>query len=209
MRIAVLANKELKEEFVFKKIPPNVDLIFADSHEALLHTKKADAYFDLEFEMDDKRIRELSTLLPSLVFINSVIDTLGDINQPFIRINGWPTLLKRNICEIAAGPGQKETAVRFFDELNWDYQLVGDTPGMVSPRIIAMIINEAYYTYEEKVSSKNEIDIAMKLGTNYPYGPFEWSEMIGLKNIYNLLSRLKNTDSSYTISKSMEIEVNY
>jgi 3-hydroxybutyryl-CoA dehydrogenase len=208
MRLAVLANKKLKEEFVFKKIPLNVDLIFVDSPEALLSIKKADAYFDLEFEMKEKRIRDLSTLLPSLVFVNSVIETLGDINQPFIRINAWPTLLKRDICEIAAGPGQKEIAIPLFDDLNWSYQFVQDTPGMVSPRIIAMIINEAYYTYEEKVSSKNEIDIAMKLGTNYPYGPFEWAEMIGLKNIYNLLSRLKKTESSYTISKSLETEIN-
>ncbi len=45
---------------------------------------------------------------------------------------------------------------------------------------MAMIINEAWHALAEEVSTKNEIDTAMKLGTNYPYGPFEWAEKIGL-----------------------------
>jgi 3-hydroxybutyryl-CoA dehydrogenase len=60
-----------------------------------------------------------------------------------------------------------------------------------------MIINEAYFTLDEKVSSKNEIDTAMKLGTNYPYGPFEWSEKIGLKKVYELLTTLSHSHSRY------------
>jgi 3-hydroxybutyryl-CoA dehydrogenase len=207
MKIAVLAHKEIKEEFLSKNIPPAVDLIMTDSLSSLLLVEKADAYFDLEFEMDDQRIRSLSSLLPSLVLVNSVIYTLEDIDRPFVRINAWPTFLRRNICEIATGEDQKEIAIRLFNDLRWPYQLVKDTPGMVSARIISMIINEGFYTFEEKVSSKNEIDIAMQLGTNYPYGPFEWSGRIGLKNIYQLLSRLHNTDNSYTIAKSLEREI--
>ena len=60
-----------------------------------------------------------------------------------------------------------------------------------------MIVNEAYYTLQEEVSTKEEIDTAMKLGTNYPYGPFEWSELIGLDKIHLLLTRLGNTDDRY------------
>ena len=63
-----------------------------------------------------------------------------------------------------------------------------------------MIINEAYYTLQDKISTKAEIDIAMKLGTNYPHGPFEWSSLIGLKNIYELLTVLSKTDTRYTAS---------
>jgi 3-hydroxybutyryl-CoA dehydrogenase len=37
----------------------------------------------------------------------------------------------------------------------------------------------------------------MKLGTNYPYGPFEWSKKIGLKNIAALLSELSLTENRY------------
>ena len=91
--------------------------------------------------------------------------------------------------------------------MNWGYRFVPDIPGMVTARILAMIINEAYFTLQENVSTKEEIDIAMKLGTSYPYGPFEWSEKIGLKNIHNLLIELSKTDKIYKPSEAMEREV--
>ena len=67
-----------------------------------------------------------------------------------------------------------------------------DDYGFIAARIIAMIINEAYYALQENVSTKQQIDIAMKLGTNYPYGPFEWSEKIGIEKIYLLLKKLSD-----------------
>jgi 3-hydroxybutyryl-CoA dehydrogenase len=78
---------------------------------------------------------------------------------------------------------------------------------LVAAKIIAMIINEAYFALGENISTKNEIDVAMKLGTNYPYGPFEWSEKIGLKKIYALLKKLCEKDSRYNIAPAMENEL--
>jgi 3-hydroxybutyryl-CoA dehydrogenase len=49
----------------------------------------------------------------------------------------------------------------------------------------------------EKVSTKEEIDLAMKLGTNYPWGPFEWAEKIGVENILNLLEKLSQQEERY------------
>ncbi len=73
-------------------------------------------------------------------------------------------------------------------ELKLNYKIVDDRVGMVTPRVICMIINEAYYTVQEGTANKNDIDTAMKLGTSYPYGPFEWASIIGLKNVYNVLA---------------------
>ncbi len=53
-----------------------------------------------------------------------------------------------------------------------------------------MIVNEAFFAFGEKISTIEEIDMAMKLGTNYPNGPFEWAEKIGIENIFNFC--LKN-----------------
>jgi 3-hydroxybutyryl-CoA dehydrogenase len=80
---------------------------------------------------------------------------------------------------------------------------VPDTIGMVTPRIVSMIINEAWYAFDEKISSKEEIDRAMKLGTNYPFGPFEWGEKIGIERIRKLLESLKRTDKRYTIAPGL------
>ena len=63
-----------------------------------------------------------------------------------------------------------------------------------------MIINEAFFALGEGVSTMEEINLAMKLGTNCPYGPFEWEEKIGLQNIYRLLHKLSATDKRYSIA---------
>jgi 3-hydroxybutyryl-CoA dehydrogenase len=64
---------------------------------------------------------------------------------------------------------------------------VEDRVGMVTPRVIFMLINEACYTLQEGTASIKDIDTAMKLGTNYPYGPFEWADKIGINEIYETL----------------------
>jgi 3-hydroxybutyryl-CoA dehydrogenase len=61
---------------------------------------------------------------------------------------------------------------------------------MISLRIIAMIINEAYLVLQEGTSNRKDIDTAMKLGTNYPYGPIEWSEKLGIELVYNILKSM-------------------
>jgi 3-hydroxybutyryl-CoA dehydrogenase len=75
-------------------------------------------------------------------------------------------------------------------QLNWNYKIVEDRVGMVTPRIIFMIINEACYTLQEGTASMQDIDISMKLGTNYPMGPFEWANKIGINHVYQTLENL-------------------
>ena len=94
-----------------------------------------------------------------------------------------------------------------FKSLNIKINSVKDEPGFITARIIAMIINEAYFAVEDNVSSQDEIDTAMKLGTNYPYGPFEWAELIGTNNILALLHKLNTTDSRYKPSELLIKEV--
>lgn len=70
-----------------------------------------------------------------------------------------------------------------------------------------MIINEAWLSLGEGVSTKEEIDTAMKLGTNYPYGPFEWGNKIELKNVYQLLTALSKTNPRYEPAALLKKEV--
>jgi len=66
-----------------------------------------------------------------------------------------------------------------------------------------MIINEAFLTQEAGTASKEDIDLAMKLGTGYPYGPFEWAEKIGVAQVAELLDRLAEEDGLYTKAESL------
>jgi 3-hydroxybutyryl-CoA dehydrogenase len=124
--------------------------------------------------------------------------TINEIGSPVIRINAWPCFLNRNIAEVSCTDEvNKKDAEKILSLLNRKTEWVPDIKGFISPRVVSMIINEAYYTLEENVSTKEEIDIAMKLGTNYPYGPFEWSKKIGLKNVASLLIELSLTEKRY------------
>ena len=166
---------------------------------------EADAYFDLLFE-------EEGAVFPGItgkpVFINSVIKTCKDLPENYIRLNAWNGFLERNIIEIAATEPQTIAwADTVLKRLGWKYQPVPDIPGMIAARVIAMIVNEAYFGLGDEISSKAEIDTAMKLGTNYPLGPFEWSQKIGLSRIYTLLKKLSSRDSRYTVAPSLEKEL--
>ncbi|MBS1933075.1 MAG: hypothetical protein JST96_03680, partial [Bacteroidetes bacterium] len=186
MKIVVAANDILKQEISEKPAAANIEWAIVDNI-GTISDKNADAYFDLDFVNTKERIDFLKQFFPKPVFINSVQHTLKETNDAFTRINAWPGFLKRSICEIASNDDQKNKASLILERLNWKFCFVPDVYGMISARIVATIINEAYFALEENVSTKNEIDIAMKLGTNYPYGPFEWSKKIGLKKIYDLL----------------------
>jgi 3-hydroxybutyryl-CoA dehydrogenase len=207
MAIAVLADDVLKQEWLTRGMAPGVEIMWVDSVRSLAMIE-ADAYVDLLFEMNVERTAPLKRLLPKPVFVNAVAYTTADVGGGFIRINGWPTMLQRPVTEIALPAGVQEDVVeKIFTGLQWRYQVVPDIPGMITPRILAMIINEAYFTLGAGVSTRGEIDIAMKLGTNYPMGPFEWSKKIGLQRVYELLQQLSIADSRYMPAEAMEQEM--
>ena len=51
---------------------------------------------------------------------------------------------------------------------------MADAPGLVVARTIAMLVNEAADAVQQGVCTEQGADAAMKLGVNYPAGPFEW-----------------------------------
>lgn len=203
MRLSILADEAIKEEIMQKGIPSTITISWETSLEGLINAR-ADAYFDLLFVNEPSRIDVLKKLLPLPVYINAVTDTLAEVGQPFTRVNAWPGFLNRSVLEIVSN-GNADTTV--LDALGWKYQVIPDVPGMIAPRVIAMIVNEAYFALGEEVSTKPEIDTAMKLGTNYPFGPFEWAEKIGLEKMEELLARLTTTDERYTIATALASDV--
>ncbi|XP_008148481.2 hydroxyacyl-coenzyme A dehydrogenase, mitochondrial isoform X1 [Eptesicus fuscus] len=55
-----------------------------------------------------------------------------------------------------------------------------DTPGFIVNRLLVPYLMEAVRLYERGDASKEDIDIAMKLGAGYPMGPFELLDYVGL-----------------------------
>lgn len=70
---------------------------------------------------------------------------------------------------------------------------VKEFPGFVTSRISAMVGNEAFYMLQEGVASAEDIDKAIKLGLNYPMGPLELGDLVGLDTRLNNLKYLHET----------------
>lgn len=198
MRVLVLANDGSREELTALSMASSLQLQWVTRPEEYVGGPVPDACIDLLFENETGRIDWLKGLGTGLIIINSVIHTLEKMNGKLIRINGWPGFLKRPVAEMATNDDTlKKKAEELFGLLSRTTEWVPDIPGFVTPRIVASIINEAFFALEEGVSTEEEIDIAMKLGTNYPYGPFEWCKKIGLKNIHSLLATLEIQQNRY------------
>ena len=104
---------------------------------------------------------------------------------------GLPTLLNRPLLEVSLyHEADREKLAETCAALATDYRVVADRVGLVTPRVICQIINEAYYTVQEGTASRADVDLGMKLGTNYPHGPFAWAAAIGIQRVYAVLEAL-------------------
>lgn len=205
MQIAIRSTENQKQELLQKGFNTEIFIQWIEQSKKL-NNVEADVYFDLVF--NDMFVTNNEFINDKPVFVHAVNCVCKEINQPnYMRLNAWNGFLNRSITELACCNNEaKKKAEKIFNKLGWNFVFVEDDYGFIAARIIAMIINEAYFALEEKVSTKKQIDIAMRLGTNYPYGPFEWSKKIGLNSVLNLLQQLSKQNQRYTISSLLVYE---
>ena len=189
MKVVVLGNEQSYKTLSTGK--DNMEWVRLEDINAFNSHEDADAFFNLN---DDAYLMDYD-LIACPVIINSVIHPLGSRQDRISRINGWDGFLEKDSWELAGKFDVKTEEL--MRALGKKIIKTADIPGFISVRIIAMIINEAYFALSEDVSTEKEINIAMKYGTNYPHGPFEWAEIIGIDRIYNLLEQLAASDSKY------------
>ncbi len=194
MIVVVLCTANQQDEILKKQTTDGVQFVFTSTANEF-ETSTGDVFFNLLFD----EINPTFYKSHELVFVNAVTTTCAQLPENCIRINAWNSFIESTTIEIAT-TNHQQYVDKTMKAFGWNYQLVPDEPGMIAPRIIAMIVNEAYFGLADGISTKEEIDIAMKLGTNYPWGPFEWSEKIGLDKIYQLLVVLSKQDTRYTPS---------
>jgi len=64
---------------------------------------------------------------------------------------------------------------------------------LIVDRIVVMLINEAADTLQFNIATKEDIDLAMTKGVNYPKGLFAWADEIGIENCVTQLDELYDT----------------
>lgn len=83
-----------------------------------------------------------------------------------------------------------QKAKEFTLSLGKDPVITKDRPGFIVNRILLPMLNEAVFALEEGMGTAQDIDKAMKLGTNHPMGPLELIDLIGLDVILDILDVL-------------------
>ena len=116
--------------------------------------------------------------------------------ERLVGIAALPNLLSRHMFEVAVSTYTTRTALKEFQSIAFslgkEISIVQDRIGMVTPRILCPIINEAFFTVMDDVAPAEQLDEAMKLGANYPFGPIQWGTKITLKQVVAVLDALFN-----------------
>jgi 3-hydroxybutyryl-CoA dehydrogenase len=216
-KIWILGDSPIVEEYATfcveknfdTKVRLNADAVTRDLPKGTKHFDESDASVDLVLELtnistDTKRrnLVQLESIIAPLtpVFSSSVTVMVAEqvtwLKHPMrlIGIGALPTLLHGTTIEFAMSHQTdlttREEAEQFAKSLSRTATFVGDSVGMVLPRILCALVNEACFAMMEGVAEGKDIDTAMKLGTNYPKGPVEWGERIGARHVEAVMTAM-------------------
>jgi 3-hydroxybutyryl-CoA dehydrogenase len=194
MKIAATGTRNRLKE-LRSKVSSNLEIIEVKNK----NFQGFDVVFDLNFDDGATSIEPYASLENTVVIVGAVKRQLeaavgeyqGAIKCDVYGLNTIPTFLDRDKLEMTSLQNQNKPRIeKIMNDLGLSVTWVQSRLGMVTPRVVCMIINEAFYTLQEGTATKEDIDTGMKLGTAYPFGPFEWAERIGIVNVYEILRAL-------------------
>ena len=197
MKILVIGSEQNIEEFKLKFIAA-YDYRFETDYDFEEDLASFDCIFDFYIGDEPEQFEIFNEYSGLNIFVNAPKISLAElayyqeeINCNLYGFNGLPTFVNRDILEVTLyNESNRSQLIQVCEALETDFEIIEDRVGMVTPRIIFMIINEAFYTLQEGTATVQDIDTGMKLGTNYPFGPFEWCEKIGIENVYETLEAI-------------------
>ena len=202
--LAIIGKGRLAEELVALGREKGLDVAPLQDATAIAPTTQF--VIDTENGSDDKKravMQRLDASLPaSGIIVSSCLRFSTTLLASWVkkpeRVVGYATfypLKDRKLVELAPGLRTVERSVeqtdQLFKNLGKETIRVKDAPGLVFPRVLSLIINEAARSLEEGVATAEEIDIAMRLGVNYPQGPLRWADQIGLDEVLAVLEGLQ------------------
>ncbi len=213
----ILGDSPIVEEFATfcvendfeTKVRLNAGPVTRDLPKGTKYFDESDTSVDLILELTNisaetkrQNLVLLEAIVPPLttIFSSSVTVTVTEqatwLKHPVrvIGIGALPTLLHGTSIEFAMShvtdQTTREEAEKFAQALNKTATFVGDSIGMVLPRILCMLINEACFALMEGIATRKDIDTAMRLGTNYPRGPLDWGEHVNPRHVYAVITAL-------------------
>jgi 3-hydroxybutyryl-CoA dehydrogenase len=155
-----------------------------------------------ELELKTNVFRELDAMLPpdAILVTNTSslsISQLAAVTRRAPLVVGMHFLSpvpKRPLVEIVRGLRTTDETVRaareFASEIKKTAVEVFEYPGFVTTRVILPLINEAMFVVLEGVATADDVDTAMRLGYNFPAGPLEMADQIGLDEVLLWMEQL-------------------
>jgi 3-hydroxybutyryl-CoA dehydrogenase len=101
------------------------------------------------------------------------------------------------------------SAAGLLQAAGYAVSIIDDAPGMIVMRTVAMLANEAADAVHQGVCSAADCDLAMRKGVNYPRGPLDWAETIGLVEVVRVLDHLAEAygEDRYRVSPLLRRKV--
>ena len=104
-----------------------------------------------------------------------------------------PLALRRTLMTTpVTSPTMREEAHGLFASDGVPVTVIGDSPGFIAQRILATIVNIACDIAQQKIASPSDIDLAVRLGLNYPNGPLAMGDALGPMKILTILRGMQD-----------------
>ena len=87
-------------------------------------------------------------------------------------------------------PAMREAARALFGADSAPVEVIHDSAGFVSQRVLAHIVNIACDIAQQRIASPADIDLAVRLGLGYPFGPLAWGDTLGPARLLRILQEL-------------------
>lgn len=214
MNILIVGDERRASELKQKFGPQHRYAVVDAALDAVKVIDANDVTFDLIIDEDPSQVEVYKSHPQAVVFFNTALISLRELAEPdggnfgftAFGFNGMPSMIARPLLEVAVHKAEDRSQLeQTARALDTEIEIVADQVGLVTPRVVCMIINEAYMTFEEGTATREDIDMAMKLGTNYPFGPFEWANRIGIQHVVELLEAVGRAtgDPRYNISPAL------
>jgi 3-hydroxybutyryl-CoA dehydrogenase len=125
--------------------------------------------------------------------ISAIGRELGEPGR-LVGLHFFNPVLQMPLVELVAGPRTREEVVRragdFALGLGKTVVRSADSPGFVTSRALAVLVNEAARMLEAHVADRSDIDTAYRLGFHHPMGPFELVDLVGIDTTVAILDVL-------------------
>jgi 3-hydroxybutyryl-CoA dehydrogenase len=182
-----------------KKLDESVNVVHA-----LDEAPHVDLIIDLHVRDSKNRRIILTDMLGDLnssapILCNTVATTATELvsrigaGDRIIGLAALPGLIASDIVEISfphgARHGNQEIVTDFFASIGKRIEVVSDEVGMVTPRLLTVLINEAVLVCQQDLVGSEAVD-ALLAKAMHDGGPLEWGRRIGWRNVFTVLSAM-------------------